>query len=93
VVRHIFQACPVWIYTQSNITSMVLKLFTTFRAIGRQWPPSWLHFSMSRMTEVLAPDIYRELTETFLTTFARLRIILRILSLGSAVVLHNEDCL
>jgi hypothetical protein len=21
VVRHIFQACPVWIYTQSNITS------------------------------------------------------------------------
>jgi hypothetical protein len=20
VVRHIFQACPVWIYTQSNIT-------------------------------------------------------------------------
>jgi hypothetical protein len=23
VVRHIFQACPVWIYTQSNITSIV----------------------------------------------------------------------
>ena len=22
VARHIFQACPVWIYTQSNITSM-----------------------------------------------------------------------
>jgi hypothetical protein len=22
VVRHIFQACPVWIYTQSNITSI-----------------------------------------------------------------------
>jgi hypothetical protein len=22
VVRHIFQACPVWIYTQSNSTSM-----------------------------------------------------------------------
>jgi hypothetical protein len=22
VVRHIFQACPVWIYTQSNITSV-----------------------------------------------------------------------
>jgi hypothetical protein len=21
VARHIFQACPVWIYTQSNITS------------------------------------------------------------------------
>jgi hypothetical protein len=23
VARHIFQACPVWIYTQSNITSIV----------------------------------------------------------------------
>jgi hypothetical protein len=23
VVSHIFQACPVWIYTQSNITSMI----------------------------------------------------------------------
>ena len=23
VVRHIFQACPVWIYTQSNITSTI----------------------------------------------------------------------
>jgi hypothetical protein len=23
VVRHIFQGCPVWIYTQSNITSMI----------------------------------------------------------------------
>jgi hypothetical protein len=21
VVRHIFQACPVWIYTQNNITT------------------------------------------------------------------------
>jgi hypothetical protein len=24
VVRHIFQACPVWIYTQSNITSIIV---------------------------------------------------------------------
>jgi hypothetical protein len=23
VGRHIFQACPVWIYTQSNITSIL----------------------------------------------------------------------
>ena len=23
VARHIFQACPVWIYTQSNITSIM----------------------------------------------------------------------
>jgi hypothetical protein len=22
VARHIFQACPVWIYTQSNITNI-----------------------------------------------------------------------
>jgi hypothetical protein len=25
VVRHIFQACPVWIYTQSNITSIIKR--------------------------------------------------------------------
>jgi hypothetical protein len=24
VARHIFQACPVWIYTQSNITQATL---------------------------------------------------------------------
>ena len=24
VARHIFQACPVWIYTQSNITSIII---------------------------------------------------------------------
>jgi hypothetical protein len=24
VVGHIFQACPVWIYTQSNITSIIV---------------------------------------------------------------------
>jgi hypothetical protein len=23
VDRHIFQACPVWIYTQNNITSII----------------------------------------------------------------------
>jgi hypothetical protein len=27
VVRHIFEACPVWIYTQSNITSIIPLLF------------------------------------------------------------------
>ena len=26
-VRHIFQACPVWIYTQSNITSIICTMF------------------------------------------------------------------
>jgi hypothetical protein len=28
VARHIFQACPVWIYTQSNITQAVIHLST-----------------------------------------------------------------
>jgi hypothetical protein len=32
VVRHIFQACPVWIYTQSNITSII---YICFYAIER----------------------------------------------------------
>jgi hypothetical protein len=27
VVRHIFQACPVWIYTQSNITSIKIEKY------------------------------------------------------------------
>jgi hypothetical protein len=26
VARHIFQACPVWIYTQSNITQAYVRL-------------------------------------------------------------------
>jgi hypothetical protein len=26
VVRHIFQAFPVWIYTQSNITSIIINV-------------------------------------------------------------------
>jgi hypothetical protein len=34
VARHIFQACPVWIYTQSNITSIIvlqsLQILYTF---------------------------------------------------------------
>jgi hypothetical protein len=29
VVRHIFQACPVWIYTQSNITSIIIIHLST----------------------------------------------------------------
>ena len=27
VARHIFQACPMWIYTQSNITSIIYIMF------------------------------------------------------------------
>jgi hypothetical protein len=30
VVRHIFQACSVWIYTQSNITSIVQTSVTIY---------------------------------------------------------------
>jgi hypothetical protein len=26
VARHIFQACPVWIYSQSNITNIKVSL-------------------------------------------------------------------
>jgi hypothetical protein len=26
VARHIFQACPVWIYTQSNITNIMTSI-------------------------------------------------------------------
>jgi hypothetical protein len=29
VPRHIFQAFPVWLYTQSNITSMIYSIFQT----------------------------------------------------------------
>jgi hypothetical protein len=34
VVKHIFQACLVWIYTQSNITSITIKVIikTAFNA-------------------------------------------------------------
>jgi hypothetical protein len=38
VGRHIFQACPVWIYTQSNITSI---LFTWVHYTKKQ-QISWL---------------------------------------------------
>jgi hypothetical protein len=28
VARHIFQACPVWIYTQSNITMHISQIYS-----------------------------------------------------------------
>jgi hypothetical protein len=31
VARHIFQACPVWIYTQSNITNMTEYVYWYLR--------------------------------------------------------------
>jgi hypothetical protein len=33
MARHIFQACPVWIYTQSNITSIILRFIAHYLAI------------------------------------------------------------
>jgi hypothetical protein len=30
VARHTFQACPVWIYRQSNITSIIIERLTKF---------------------------------------------------------------
>jgi hypothetical protein len=38
VVRHIFQACPVWIYTQSNITSINYFMVSMF---GWPDPNTW----------------------------------------------------
>jgi hypothetical protein len=42
VVRHIFQACPVWIYTQSNITSIIFTWvhYTNTEQSG-QYANSW----------------------------------------------------
>jgi hypothetical protein len=34
VARHIFQACPVWIYTQSNITQAYNKNVTRLTTQG-----------------------------------------------------------
>jgi hypothetical protein len=34
VARHIFQAYPVWIYTQSNITSILLTIASNFPTKG-----------------------------------------------------------
>jgi hypothetical protein len=32
VARHIFQACPVWIYTQSNITQAYVFLLAAIHS-------------------------------------------------------------
>ena len=38
VVRHIFQACPVWIYTQKNITNIIFTwVNNTNTEKKRQW--------------------------------------------------------
>jgi uncharacterized protein YdeI (YjbR/CyaY-like superfamily) len=43
VVRHIFQACPVWIYTQSNITSIIIRLLLSLCEIWISPVTFWLH--------------------------------------------------
>jgi hypothetical protein len=45
VVRHIFQACPVWIYTQSNITSIFNNLFQ-FEDARQRVTPSKCNFCL-----------------------------------------------
>jgi hypothetical protein len=42
VVRHIFQACPVWIYTQSNITSIIF---------------TWVHYTNTENSWLLLDNI------------------------------------
>ena len=44
VVRHIFQACPVWIYTQSNITSRIDNILIEMRLkVGKLLKPRIKH--------------------------------------------------
>jgi hypothetical protein len=53
VVRHIFQACPVWIYTQSNITSIIF---------------TWVHCTnteKSWMLQVVPTTCYRSAIQQF----------------------------
>jgi hypothetical protein len=44
VARHIFQACPVWIYTQSNITSILFN---------------WVHYTNTANIMVVRLHWYR----------------------------------
>jgi hypothetical protein len=44
VVRHIFQACPVWIYTQGNITSIIFI---------------WVHYTNTEKIMIIRLHWYR----------------------------------
>jgi hypothetical protein len=56
VVRHIFQACPVWIYTQSNITSIMtyvvlvvrMWILSIYRFLKRTWYADIVLLSLKR---------------------------------------------
>jgi hypothetical protein len=50
VVRHIFQACPVWIYTQSNITqaSYSPEYITPTQQISYIYIMSKFHHNLSQ---------------------------------------------
>jgi hypothetical protein len=43
LVRHIFQACPVWIHTQSNITNII---FTWVHCTNRTKSPKSLNYDL-----------------------------------------------
>jgi hypothetical protein len=45
VVRHIFQACPVWIYTQSNITSIIFTWVHYTNTEKKNHEPKRLNFN------------------------------------------------
>jgi hypothetical protein len=49
VARHIFQACPVWIYTQSNITSII---FTRVHYTNTE--ESWTIYQFNKTTTTCA---------------------------------------
>jgi hypothetical protein len=42
VVSHIFQACPVWIYTQSNITSIIIIMKSYRKYVTSDSDVFWL---------------------------------------------------
>jgi hypothetical protein len=65
VVRHIYQACPVWIYTQSNITSinfvilagMVLRVLSKF-VVQQVSLERRYSFRKDRASQVLKENMY-----------------------------------
>jgi hypothetical protein len=52
VARHIFQACPVWIFTQSNITSIsVINVIKGSWSRGVERRGRTLHATLGKIPE------------------------------------------
>jgi hypothetical protein len=69
VARHIFQACPVWIYTQSNNTQAYIKLVKSMwltLSFG-MWMayrlPSPFTFPFDNSREIV--ELYKALRDTY----------------------------